>query len=113
MADYLDDYADSFDAPVVRRHRGPVRSRRRRRGFVVAHRRRQLARRRRRGRDRALRDEPAVPALRRQTSTRPSTSSPPTRYRNPAEVPDGGVLVVGASATGVQLADELAGPAGT
>jgi putative flavoprotein involved in K+ transport len=31
----------------------------------------------------------------------------PFTYRNPLEVPDGGVLVVGASATGVQLADEL------
>jgi putative flavoprotein involved in K+ transport len=30
-------------------------------------------------------------------------------YRNPAGLPDGGVLIVGASATGVQLADELAG----
>lgn len=28
-------------------------------------------------------------------------------YRNPAQLPDGGVLVVGASASGVQLADEL------
>lgn len=28
-------------------------------------------------------------------------------YRNPAALPDGGVLVVGASATGAQLADEL------
>ena len=32
----------------------------------------------------------------------------PSRYRNPRGLPDGGVLVVGASATGVQLADELA-----
>ena len=31
----------------------------------------------------------------------------PTRYRNPGELPGGGVLVVGASATGVQLADEI------
>lgn len=31
----------------------------------------------------------------------------PTTYRRPAELPPGGVLVVGASATGVQLADEL------
>ena len=31
----------------------------------------------------------------------------PFTYRNPAELPDGGVLVVGASATGVQLAAEL------
>jgi putative flavoprotein involved in K+ transport len=31
----------------------------------------------------------------------------PFDYRNPARLPDGRVLVVGASATGVQLADEL------
>lgn len=31
----------------------------------------------------------------------------PTRYRNPGQLPEGGVLVVGASATGVQLASEL------
>jgi putative flavoprotein involved in K+ transport len=31
----------------------------------------------------------------------------PSRYRNPGQLPDGGVLVVGASATGVQLADEI------
>jgi len=31
----------------------------------------------------------------------------PTRYRNPGELAAGGVLVVGASATGVQLADEI------
>lgn len=30
------------------------------------------------------------------------------RYRRPADLPDGGVLIVGASASGVQLADELA-----
>jgi len=29
-------------------------------------------------------------------------------YRNPDQLPDGGVLIVGASATGVQLADEVA-----
>ena len=31
----------------------------------------------------------------------------PTVYRSPAQLPDGGVLVVGASASGIQLADEL------
>ena len=31
----------------------------------------------------------------------------PFRYRDPAQLPDGGVLIVGASATGVQLAAEL------
>src|SRR4051794_28847772 len=32
---------------------------------------------------------------------------PATRYRNPESLPSGGVLVVGASASGVQIADEL------
>jgi putative flavoprotein involved in K+ transport len=31
----------------------------------------------------------------------------PTRYRRPSDLPKGGVLVVGASATGIQLADEI------
>ena len=31
----------------------------------------------------------------------------PSAYRNPAELPEGGVLVVGASASGVQLAEEI------
>jgi putative flavoprotein involved in K+ transport len=31
----------------------------------------------------------------------------PTAYRSPAALPGGGVLVVGASATGIQLADEI------
>jgi putative flavoprotein involved in K+ transport len=31
----------------------------------------------------------------------------PTRYRNPSGLPEGGVLVVGASSTGAQLADEI------
>jgi len=31
----------------------------------------------------------------------------PTRYRNPDQLPEGGVLVVGASATGIQLAREI------
>jgi putative flavoprotein involved in K+ transport len=31
----------------------------------------------------------------------------PTRYRNPAQLPEGGALVVGASASGVQIADEI------
>jgi putative flavoprotein involved in K+ transport len=31
----------------------------------------------------------------------------PMQYRNPGQLPEGGVLVVGASATGTQIADEL------
>jgi putative flavoprotein involved in K+ transport len=49
---------------------------------------------------------PAVPAL---TASVPGQIEQLTAfgYRDPAELPDGGVLVVGASATGVQLAAEL------
>jgi putative flavoprotein involved in K+ transport len=49
---------------------------------------------------------PSVPALRQAI---PSSIECFTAfdYRNPNQLPDGGVLVVGASATGVQLADEI------
>jgi putative flavoprotein involved in K+ transport len=49
----------------------------------------------------------SVPALARDVppSIRCVT---PFGYRNPGDLPEGGVLVVGASATGVQLADEIA-----
>src|SRR5688572_7140851 len=47
-----------------------------------------------------------VPAL---AAALPATvaSITPLQYRNPAQLAEGGVLVVGASATGVQLADEI------
>jgi len=35
------------------------------------------------------------------------TSITPGEYRNPDQLPDGGVLVVGAAATGIQLAEEI------
>jgi len=47
-----------------------------------------------------------VPAL-REALPRGITSLTPAGYRNPDEVPEGGVLVVGASASGIQIADEL------
>jgi len=49
---------------------------------------------------------PSVPPVRQAV---PSTiaSFTPFDYRNPNQLPDGGVLIVGASATGVQLADEI------
>jgi len=50
---------------------------------------------------------PAVPALARLVPAG-ITSVTPAGYRNPGQLPAGGVLVVGASASGVQLADELA-----
>ena len=49
---------------------------------------------------------PRVPAL--ATRLHPDLWQIHTnRYRNPAALPDGGVLVVGASASGVQIASEL------
>ena len=35
------------------------------------------------------------------------TTLTPADYRNPGQLPDGGVLVVGASASGIQIAAEL------
>lgn len=52
-------------------------------------------------------NRPTVPAFR--AAVPPSIRQVTTfDYRNPSQIPDGGVLVVGASATGVQLAAELA-----
>ena len=51
-------------------------------------------------------DRPAVPAVGRQLSPH-IYQIVPSAYRGPDDLPSGGVLVVGASATGVQLADEL------
>jgi putative flavoprotein involved in K+ transport len=49
---------------------------------------------------------PAVPALARLVPAG-LTCLTPAGYRNPGDLPGGGVLVVGASASGIQLADEL------
>ena len=51
-------------------------------------------------------DTPLVPGIARQLPA-DVVQVVPSRYRNPQALPDGGVLVVGASATGVQLADEI------
>jgi putative flavoprotein involved in K+ transport len=51
-------------------------------------------------------DLPFIPAMARHLSPDVQQVAP-NHYRNPAGLPAGGVLVVGASATGVQLADEL------
>jgi len=49
---------------------------------------------------------PAIPAAACAVPASITTLSPLT-YRDPGQLPDGGVLVVGASATGVQLAAEI------
>jgi putative flavoprotein involved in K+ transport len=52
-------------------------------------------------------DRPHVPEV--SAHLRPWVhQTTPSAYRNPDELPDGGVLVVGAAASGVQIADELA-----
>jgi putative flavoprotein involved in K+ transport len=51
-------------------------------------------------------DRPLVPAMAGRLSER-IRQIVPAEYRNAAELPPGGVLVVGASATGVQLAEEI------
>jgi putative flavoprotein involved in K+ transport len=51
-------------------------------------------------------NRPAVPALSEGVPASVEQFTP-FDYREPAQLPDGGVLVVGASATGVQLAAEL------
>ena len=49
---------------------------------------------------------PAIPAI--AAGVPPSiTTLTPLAYRHPSQLPEGGVLVVGASATGVQLAGEI------
>jgi putative flavoprotein involved in K+ transport len=105
LADYLTSYADSFAAPVqtdsavraVERADG---------GFVV------------RTEDQSWTaqnvvvatgwcDQPHVPSLAAAIDGRVAQVTPYS-YRRPDQLPDGRVLIVGASATGVQLADELA-----
>jgi putative flavoprotein involved in K+ transport len=104
VVDYLTAYARSFEAPVedgttvlsvaanasgwrVETDRGDWRAR----NLVVAT---------------GNCDLPRVPEL--AADLAPSIQQATTRtYRNPGSLPEGGVLVVGASATGAQLADEL------
>ena len=51
-------------------------------------------------------NRPAIPALRSELPASVASVSP-MGYRNPDQLDPGGVLVVGASASGVQLADEI------
>ena len=51
-------------------------------------------------------NQPAIPGI-ADAVPESITMLTPLTYRDPGQLPDGGVLVVGASATGVQLADEI------
>lgn len=104
VIDYLDGYARSFDAPLhtgvtvtsverevdvfkVRTDRGVWRAP----NVVIAT---------------GHCDRPYVPPIADELPSRISQVVP-TRYRNPEQLENGGVLVVGASATGIQLASEI------
>lgn len=104
VIDYLDGYARSFDAPVetgctvrlVQREGDGYRVTTNRGSWhaanvVVAT---------------GMCDKPLVPAF---AAGLPAGIAQvvPSHYRNPEQLRDGGVLVVGASATGIQLADEI------
>lgn len=103
-ATFLERYATSFDAPV-REHTTVLRVHRDGDRFVVTTDLGCFAA------DNVVIatgwcDRPAVPGMAAQLS--PGIHQVvPTAYKRPSDLPDGGVLVVGASATGVQLADEL------
>ena len=57
--------------------------------------------------DRERRLQPAVGARAQRARPRRRAGLTPFDYRDPGQLPDGGVLVVGGSATGVQLAAEI------
>jgi putative flavoprotein involved in K+ transport len=104
FADELADYARSFAAPVVENAGVILLEKRGGRFEVVTGQAAWTA-------DNVVIatgwcDRPAVPALARGLSSDIHQVTPHA-YRNPDQLPAGGVLVVGASATGVQLADEL------
>jgi putative flavoprotein involved in K+ transport len=106
VATYLTDYASSFAAPVE--HGAAAAALRRTDdGFVV-----QTSGAEWRARNVVIAtgwcDQPRVPRVADRIGSG-ITQLTPNAYRNPAQLPDGRVLVVGASATGVQIADELAG----
>jgi putative flavoprotein involved in K+ transport len=105
FARYLDSYARSFEAPVqgdtavqsVRGHSGCFEVRTDRGTWRAAH--VVLAT--------GWCDTAHIPEAAGRLSPRVAQLDPAT-YRRPDALPDGGVLIVGASASGVQLADELA-----
>jgi putative flavoprotein involved in K+ transport len=101
---YLNGYQSSFDPPVkthtdvesvtttdtgylISTNQGPIESR----AVVVAT---------------GAAGTPRIPAIAAELPGRIHQLTP-TSYRNPDQLPDGRVLVVGASASGAQLADEI------
>jgi putative flavoprotein involved in K+ transport len=104
VVEYLERYARSFDAPVETATTVTAVERGRP-GFVVTtdrgdwHTRHVVI-------ATGHCDVPLVPAMAAALAD-DIVQFVPTAYRNPRELPAGGVLVVGASASGIQLADEI------
>jgi putative flavoprotein involved in K+ transport len=103
-ATFLEQYASSFDAPV-REHTTVLRVHHDGDRFVVTTDQGFF------GSDHIVIatgwcDLPAVPAMAQHLAADVHQVLP-TSYKRPSDLPDGGVLVVGASPTGAQLAEEL------
>jgi putative flavoprotein involved in K+ transport len=104
VASYLQEYADRIGAPVHSKTT-VLRARRRGDGYDIVTDRGDWKCRTLVIASGAC-NVPIVPALAAKLPTA-LTSLTPFQYRNPGQLPDGGVIVVGASATGVQLAQEI------
>lgn len=105
VADYLVDYAKRFDAPIrcgvevkeVRRNEG-------RRGFTVETSEGVIEANNVVAATGPF-QKPVIPPM--IPDSAPVTQMHSSSYRNPDDLPDGAVLVIGAGSSGVQIADEL------
>lgn len=105
VASYLDDYAQKFSAPIrcgvevtsVRKNVGHA-------GFAVTTSEGMISARYVVSATGAY-QQPVIPALVPESSGIVQLHS--SSYRNPGQLPDGAVLVVGAGSSGVQIADEI------
>ena len=104
VVDFIDGFASTIDAPV-RTQTEVTRVRPSDDGYSIVTTRGEL-----RARSLVIAsgacNTPSVPALHVAVPSQ-IVCVTPFDYRNPQSLPEGGVLVVGASATGVQLADEI------
>jgi putative flavoprotein involved in K+ transport len=104
VVDFIAGYAAGFDAPI-RTHTEVVSVRQQADGYRIETTQGELDCRTLVLASGAC-NLPAVPAV-RQAVPASIECVTPFDYRNPNRLPEGGVLVVGASATGVQLAEEI------
>ena len=104
VAAYLDEYAASFHAPIVPQTAVLRVTRECGRFRVVASRGDWIARN-----VVAATGAHVLPRVPAGIGTTGIPVVPSTSYRRPSDLPAGDVLVVGASSSGVQIADELAG----